>query len=594
MNECWCFQTLSDAELSPAIPAGTPVTIEQFDTNSAVSAAVYIPYFGPVYPPGHALSFENNGNWWVIQPDYLTLEAAGAPVAPGDCAPAMDRVLAYLASATRAALKLGARDYVLSYAATLTQSNPGSDPLLYFSIVGQGPRVSRLLIPYVTDPIKPLGAFAITFSSNESGFEAREFAVIATNATTYGRGCGTAILANFPGLTTPGADPSPGNHRAALVSHVEIGNDDNEVEGVAWSYFATGLDLEGAGNLLVSDLVVTGPSGPSALTQNMCLQVPGQWSDESPAYLPICHVKIDGCYGPTLIGLQLVCAQTAISHVTTGLTPGGQGPQGFYMSKVNIDRVKTGFVHQQTDTGGNSVTCPVGMIQDSYFAFRDVGLDLSDIFKWQVHGCDFFNYGNGVDVTGDCKYGTVYDIHLRNANIVNIMGCRFSVPAAAYRYNIFVDADEPVSTGHANNVLIAHNQFGDDIAGDHGISAIVLTPSAVSVVIGVNAVIGQYTGSIVDDRTTTGQAVAPLGFPSTSTTNLPAILPSAYAGNTSPTVGSANVPWRQGFTYLQTVPQSSQPTKPGSGWTLYTDADGSLKAIYKDGKTIVTVALAPP
>ncbi|MGH6888987.1 MAG: hypothetical protein ACREHF_07300 [Rhizomicrobium sp.] len=231
---------------------------------------------------------------------------------------------------------------------------------------------------------------------------------------------------------------------------------------------------------------------------------------------------------------------------------------------------------------GNSVECPVGMIQDSYFEFRDVGLDLSDIFKWQVHGCAFYNAGNGVNVCGDCNYGTAYGIHLRNANVVNIMGCRFSRAAAANRYNIYVDADHPSATGKAKNVLIGQNQFGDDIAGDHGLIAIVLSPSAQSVVIGVNAYIGQYTGSVVDDQTPTGQAMAPLGFPSTSTANPPAAIPSTYPSNASPTVGSANVSWPNAFSELHTITGTSEPVAPASGWVFY-GVLNTLWAKYKDG-----------
>ncbi|MGH6890080.1 MAG: hypothetical protein ACREHF_12950, partial [Rhizomicrobium sp.] len=221
MSDCICFATRAAATSSiPPIPSGTPVVIEQFDANSAVSHALYVPSDLIAAPP-HVLYFKNGTTYWVIDPDYLTLEAAGAPPAgpTNDCAAAMQNVLDYLAAVTRATLKLGTRDYILSYAATLTQTDPENDPLLYFSVAGQGPRVSRLLIPFVTDPIKPLGAFAITFSNNLSGFEAREFSVVATGATTAGRGCGTAILANFPGLLGGGLgeDPSPGHHRGALV-----------------------------------------------------------------------------------------------------------------------------------------------------------------------------------------------------------------------------------------------------------------------------------------------------------------------------------------------------------------------------------------
>ncbi len=351
-------------------------------------------------------------------------------------------------------------DYYLSYAATLTQSGP-TDPLLDFSIIGRGPRVSRLLIPNVVTLDKPLGAFAISFSSNESGFEAREFSVIATGALEAEAGSGTAILANFPGLLGVDEDTSPGNHRAALVSHVEIGTDDNQIDGISWSYFDNGLDLTGAANLLVFDVVITGASGPNSFYTNTCSDVVGELADDSPAFLSTCHVVINDCYGPTLIALRLACAQTGISHVTTGITPNTQGPQGFYMSKIDIDRVKTGFVQHQVDSMGASVDCPVGMIQDSYFAFRDVGLDLANIFKWQVHGCDFYNHGNGVNVGGDCVGGTAYDIHLRNANIVNVMGCRFNRPASPKRVHVFVDGDDTCmgTPAFAENVLIGQNHY---------------------------------------------------------------------------------------------------------------------------------------
>ncbi|MGH6889303.1 MAG: hypothetical protein ACREHF_08915 [Rhizomicrobium sp.] len=253
------------------------------------------------------------------------------------------------------------------------------------------------------------------------------------------------------------------------------------------------------------------------------------------------------------------------------------------MSNVNIDSVKTCFIHQQLDEHYNSVECPVGMIQDSYFEFRDVGLDLSDIFKWQIHGCEFYNAGNGVNVCGDCNYGTAYDIHLRNANVVNIMGCRFSRAAAANRYNIYVDADHPSATGKAKNVLIGQNQFGDDIPGDHGLSAIVLSPSAQSVVIGVNAYIGQYTGSVVDDQTSTGQAVSPLGFPSTGALTPPATVPSSYTANLSPTLGNADGPWPQSFSQAHFLKYSSAPTIPSTyGWVVY--ASGNALYAY-DGTT---------
>jgi hypothetical protein len=79
MNNCLCYPTLASVTGGLAalniIPAGTPaVVIEQFNTSSAVSAALYIPV--AAYP-GHALSFENGTTWWAIHPDHITLEAAG-------------------------------------------------------------------------------------------------------------------------------------------------------------------------------------------------------------------------------------------------------------------------------------------------------------------------------------------------------------------------------------------------------------------------------------------------------------------------------------------------------------------------------------
>ncbi|MGH6888985.1 MAG: hypothetical protein ACREHF_07290, partial [Rhizomicrobium sp.] len=207
----------------------------------------------------------------------------------------------------------------------------------------------------------------------------------------------------------------------------------------------------------------------------------------------------------------------------------------------------------------------------------------------QIHGCEFYNAGNGVNVCGDCNYGTAYDIHLRNANVVNIMGCRFSRAAAANRYNIYVDADHPSATGKAKNVLIGQNQFGDDIAGDHGLSAIVLSPSAQSVVIGVNAYIGQYTGSIVDDQTPTGQAMAPLGFPSTGALTPPATVPSSYTANLSPSLGTGGAVWPATYNWLNYLPSTSPPlTNPSSGWAFFSDStdDNKLKAIASNGTTV--------
>ncbi|HWE07661.1 MAG TPA: hypothetical protein VG274_13190, partial [Rhizomicrobium sp.] len=172
MSNCVCISTLAAASGSGVIPSGTPaVVIEQFDTSSAVSHALYVPT-GLIAAPPHVLYFKNGSTYWVIHPDHVSLEAAGAPAAgpTNDCAPAMQRVLDYLATVGQAKLQLWERDYVLQSCATLTQSNPTTDPLLYFTIQGRGRGVSRLMVQYVPTPANPPGAFAIVFSSNQSEF----------------------------------------------------------------------------------------------------------------------------------------------------------------------------------------------------------------------------------------------------------------------------------------------------------------------------------------------------------------------------------------------------------------------------------------
>jgi hypothetical protein len=111
MSDCLRFDTLA-ALARASIPTGTEsVVIERFDPSSAVSAARYIPVESD---PGHDLSVLNapGDTWWAVHPDHLSLEAAGAPAdVSGDCARAMQRVLDYLAAASRAKLQLNERDY---------------------------------------------------------------------------------------------------------------------------------------------------------------------------------------------------------------------------------------------------------------------------------------------------------------------------------------------------------------------------------------------------------------------------------------------------------------------------------------------------
>src|SRR5579871_5329543 len=161
MSNCLCFATLAAASAA-TIPAGTPaVIVEQWDSNSAVSYAVYTPTLSTANP-GHDLCFQPTGlqqPYWVIHPDHVTLEAAGAPPAgaispPGnDCAPALQRVLNYLGVVTQARLQLWERDYILnSRASLLLPANPNATPL-FFSLIGRGRGLSRLVVPCTSNQV---------------------------------------------------------------------------------------------------------------------------------------------------------------------------------------------------------------------------------------------------------------------------------------------------------------------------------------------------------------------------------------------------------------------------------------------------------
>ena len=589
--DCICFATLQAASLG-TIPSGTPaVMIEQKNSNSAVSHALYIPT-GLISAPPHVLYFKNGTTYWVIHPDYVSLEAAGAPPvgAPpptDDCATAMQNVLNYLAWAQQAKLQLWERDYVLRSVSTLTQ--PSNVSTLSFTVQGRGRGVSRLVVPFATGA--QLGAFAITFTCNDSSFFASGFSVIAAGATASNSGCGTAMLVNFPGVV---GGQGPGTRRAAIITHVEIGNDHVQTNGVSWSYFAKGIDLTGAGHPLVFDVTFAGPDGPNAIVSTPCGYpdpIERNYADESPAFLATCHLIIDGCYDPHLNSLKLWHAQTAISHVTTGITLGDQGPQGFYMSDVRCTEFKNCLMHSQTYTDGSTVQCPDGMIQNCFFQFRDEGLNLTSVQQWQVSGCEFYMLGDGFNVGGDCAQKTAMDIGITDADTVAIAGCRFNRTSSAYnapnRINIAINPVVTPSNIEAKRFIISHNQFGDTAAsGNFGVSAVKVLGTAGDIQIGHNDYIGTYTGPVVDDQTGTGAVVATLGYPGSASA------PSAVVPNGAPTLGSAGAPWPASFSNSHTLPvPKATAAAPASGWVLYTDPNdlNKLKARYKDGTTIVTL-----
>jgi hypothetical protein len=573
------------ADLGNAVlPAGTSaVAVQKFNSTSAASDAIYIP-FGFGSPPGHALAILNTPSvtWWTIHPDYVSLEAAGAPPAgpTNDCAAAMQRVLDYLAAVGQAKLQLWERDYVLQSCATLTQSNPTTDPLLYFTIQGRGRGVSRLMVQYVPTPANPPGAFAIVFSSNQSEFVARDFSVIATGATATNAGCGTAILANFPGSTS-----APGHHRGAILEHIEVGNDNVETNGVSWSYFNVGIDISGAAHPLVFDCTVAGPAGPNEST---CIENPDGtlvhcFRDESPQYLPAIALKLDESYGPYVAYCKFWHGQVGISYNNT-VTAGA--PQGFSLVRCEATGFKTGllFRHLAKD--------PNGFIGECFLSFRDYGMDIHNIDKWQISGCEFFNEGDGYNVGGDGNMGTAYDMSFADANIVNITSCRFNEPAGVKRVHIELNLPTTTPPGtSADHFLIAHNQFGE-LGRTFGTSAVQVLGNASDIQIGHNDYIGAYSGPVVDDSSSA--AVATLGYPSPSATSPSAIVPNGGATTVYPTLGSASVAWPATFNNAHYLPTSGTPSFPTlwDGWVLYTDTDGSLKA--KAAATGHVVVLGTP
>ncbi len=226
--------------------------------------------------------------------------------------------------------------------------------------------------------------------------------------------------------------------------------------------------------------------------------------------------------------------------MTTGLALGGQGPQGFYMSDVRCTLFKTCLVHSQTYTDGTTAPCPDGMIQDCFFQFRDVGLDLTSIEQWQVTGCEFYNVSDGYNVGGDCVHADAVDISIADANIVAITGCRFNrtnATSAPNRVNILLNPPVITPPGtSAKRLLIAHNQFGDRVAGggNFGVSAVQIKGTASHIHIGDNQYIGAYSGPVIDDQTTTRAVVATLGYPTTNTGGS-AVVPSGNHHRTADT-----------------------------------------------------------
>lgn len=558
-SDCRCFATLTDlanATTSVLPPGTSAVVVQQFDSNSAVSEAVYTP-FPLTGTPGHPLAVLNTASnkWWVIHPDYISLEAAGAPPVGGDCAPAMQNVLNYLAVVTRARLQLWERDYLLSFAATLIQSNPNTDPALAFSIVGRGRGVSRLVVPYNAAPPKPLGAFAIIVTQNQSEFLARDFSVIASGATQSGSGCGTAMLVNY---TNPGG--GPGTHRGAIVENVHVGNDGIMTNSVSWSYFIKGIDITGTPRPLIDGVTIAGCDGGG--TNN--------YLDSSPRYLAQTHLVLDECYSPHVKDCELWHAAVGISAVST------TNVQGFFMSGSHIEGVKIGVLHTWSYAPGAGN--PAGTLAFNNIQFRDFGFDLANISKWRAAGNQFRNEWQTIP-----QPYTSYDMRFRAAGLVMLTGNGFDTQANNLRVNILIDPVSQVNgVNFAAHFLIDSHQFGEvlpagSIFGTSGIKIAYtqgIAPASDIQIGASNQFVGTFTGSLVDDAA--GVAVTSAGFSNTTSATPPPVLPNGIL-----TLGTPQAAWLQTFSDAHFIQQHSAPNFPGApwtGWVLYTDSSGKLWA----------------
>jgi hypothetical protein len=219
-----------------------------------------------------------------------------------------------------------------------------------------------------------------------------------------------------------------------------------------------------------------------------------------------------------------------------------------------------------------------------------------------VTGCEFYNFSDGFNVGGDCVQATAFDISITDADIVAITGCRFNrtnSTSAPNRVNIQINPVATPSGGTlAQHILIAHNQFGDAVAGGgpFGISAVRIYATASDIRIGDNHYIGSYSGPVVDDQTglvDPGAAVALLGYPTSSTSPPAPVVPNGSTTLGFPTLGSANVAWPANFSlahFLQQPP--ANPILPGGtwiGWVIYTDhGTGNLMAY--NGSTLKQLA----
>jgi hypothetical protein len=322
MTDCICVNTLGELA-TYTIPTGTQsAMVQQFNSTSAVSSALYITVSSN---PNHPLSIRSPGTnapWWTIHPDYISLEAAGAPPVGGDCAPAMQNVLRYYSAVSRVVLKLWARDYLLNSLSSLTGMGLPAPANAGFTIIGQGSTVSRLIVPYSPNTG---GALAVQFIDSFSQYVLRDFSVLATGASvTTGPGnCGTAIAMTFA------ANVPPRLH-SGIVEHLHIGSL-FDTTGEGYSYFEVGLDLSGTPLPVVLDTLITGCDGSIAHDN---------YADNSPRYAAQFLLKIDNCYDPHILACSFWHATTGVSYVCTFTQV-----QGFLFADNEIEGVQTDSQH---------------------------------------------------------------------------------------------------------------------------------------------------------------------------------------------------------------------------------------------------------
>ncbi|MGH6888607.1 MAG: hypothetical protein ACREHF_05350 [Rhizomicrobium sp.] len=495
---------------------------------------------GLIAAPPHVLYFKSGTTYWVIDPDYLTLEAAGAPPPGGDCAPAMANVLQYFSSLgdnPRVALKLGARDYLLNSISTLNPAPANSG----FSIIGKGQTVSRLVVPYA---INTSGAIAITFADSYSQYLLRDFSVVAGNpGSSPDFSGGTAILMH-------GQGGKGGHQYGGIVERLHIGAD-LDSGGNGYGYFTTGLDLQYTARPLVSQTTVSGCEGNSVISND-------DFSDTSPRYKMQTGIDVGECYSPMIRDSRVWNAATGVSYDSEDMTT---DPQGFDVSGCNMEGVRTGVYVRHANK-----SCPSGIIGSGEIAFRDIGLDIGNISAWRFPNNLFFLQGTDADRSGN----KAYDMSFIGSSKVTITGAGFGTfnddaGPAGTRINISIGTLDPGTGG--DTFLIDTCIFGDGNA-TFAISAIQITSTAGNIKIGAsNFFYGTFTGPVVDDPT--GVAVTQVGYPG-----------GVVAPNGEATLGSAAVAWPSTFNQMHFLQQNPAPTFPSGwvGWSFYTDSSGTLWA----------------